>query len=81
MTTAQFYERLDVECAAEGCDRRRKGSHLMCGRCWSRVPEPVKRDVYWYWRKFRRDPDRENRQRYGDAVRAAIDAVGTVSAS
>ncbi len=62
------------ECAAMGCTRSIPKRMLMCGVHWRQVPRDIQRLV---WATYRpgQEEDRQPSPAYGDAMRAAIQAV------
>lgn len=67
---------MTLQCQVSGCKRTRQLGHLMCATCWYRVPLQLRRDVWWTLAKLRRSVGSDHaRQRYGEAVKAALSAV------
>lgn len=58
-----------------GCGRNRKGEHLMCLKCWSRVPSTLKRDVNKTWRMATSTGKPKAYEKYRVARDAAIASV------
>jgi len=56
------------------CDNTAKPGQLMCLRCWTMVPQPLKDRINELWREAGRNPVRLTPD-YFDAVRAAEAAV------
>lgn len=61
-------------CHAAGCDTPCAPTLLMCGKHWSRVPVPLKREV---WKHYRQGQERTEAvtPEYLAAARAAVAAV------
>jgi len=60
-------------CAAVGCQHAVQPGFLMCMDHWRQVPKVCQRDVWFWYRALGRKP--EARDRYAQAVQAAVDAV------
>lgn len=61
-------------CHAEGCSKNIPPKRLMCGRHWRKVPQPIQRLIWLYYRvgqEVRKDPSRA----YMAAQRLAVAAV------
>lgn len=60
-----------------GCGRTRADGHLLCRRCWSRVPPDLQDMVWRTWRAWQRDRgDAEKMMAYTEAAQAAASAAG-----
>ena len=65
-------------CAAVGCQHLVQPGFLMCNDHWRQVPRKLQVEVWDAFREIkRRIGNREAAQRYGAAVKAAVDAVHT----
>ena len=68
------------QCPVPLCGASLRQGYLMCGHCWSRVPQPLKRSVNASWRALRNMPAdklesrRERLATYDNACSAAIAA-------
>lgn len=62
-----------ANCAAEACQHLVQPGFLMCLDHWRMVPRPMQRDVWTWYRQIGRQA--QARDRYQQAVRAAVEAV------
>lgn len=72
--------RAQRQCPVPFCDASLRQGYLMCGSCWSRVPQALKRAVNAAWRNYRSAGDvpvsrRARRAVYDQACGAAIVAA------
>jgi len=70
-----------MDCPVNGCTAQHSIEHVMCARCWRKVPRDAARRVYRAWGDRRRFPGDQRRiEEHEQAKAAAIAAVERLAA-
>lgn len=62
-------------CPIEGCTRKPKPGHLMCGGHWHAVPTHLQKAVYAAYRQYRQTYDEADYQALKRAQAEAVDSI------